>query len=350
MIVIPVILCGGSGTRLWPASRADRPKQFLSLMDEGSLLQNTLSRAMKVAGCKPEQLVTVTLDSFADEVATQLSSVDPAATRHILREPAARNTAAAVAFAASYIKRVFGGNTLMWVLPADHHVADEAALALAFREAKAAAEENWLVTFGIPPTRPETGFGYIRPGTALPGGKAQRVEGFFEKPDAATAKTYIAAGNLWNSGMFLFSTDAVLAEFAQHAPAILEKAGMNNPEAYLSIDNISFDKAIMEKSARVAVVPCDPGWSDIGTWDSLWAMREKDGNGNAVTGNVACEDTHGCLIQGNGRLIACAGVENLVIIDTGDAILIADRRDPGALQSLVRSLEKSSAAKGRRVA
>lgn len=353
--VIPVILCGGSGTRLWPASREHHPKQFLPLIDDFSLLQNTMQRALRISGSRAENLVTVTHTALAGQVREQLSAINPAATRHILSEPSARNTAAAVAYAAAYIKRTFGQDTLMWILPADHHVGDEEEMTAAFRHALHAAEESYLVTFGIRPTRPETGYGYIRLGRALPGGviyggAVYHADAFVEKPDVVTAGRYIAEGNyLWNSGMFLFSTETLLEEYKNHAADILEKTrlameGALHPaeasnDHYAVIPEAPFDKAIMEKSSRVAIVPCDPEWSDIGSWESLWEISEKDRNGNVIEGNAVCQSTRDCLIHAQKRLVACAGVENLVVVETGDALLIANRSDGDSMRSLVKALK-----------
>jgi mannose-1-phosphate guanylyltransferase/mannose-6-phosphate isomerase len=353
--IVPVILCGGSGTRLWPASRENRPKQFLKLMDDKSLLQNTALRALRVSGAKAADIVTVTLEAFADDVAEQLSAIDAGAARHILREPGARNTAAAVAYAAAYVEQVFGKDAMMWVLPADHHMGDEAALGLAFRNALAAASVGCLVTFGKQPTRPETGYGYIRLGGPLQGDAVYRADAFVEKPDFSTAKGYVEAGNyLWNSGMFLFSAGALLDEYGIHAQEILSGARDSmtegktplhaHPAIYMAIEEAPFDKAIMEKTAKVAVTPCNPAWSDIGAWESLWEIREKDGHGNVVEGDALTQDTRNCFIQSGDRLIACAGVENLVIVDTGDAILIADRSNSDSLRALVKNLKKTGRA------
>ena len=350
--VIPVILCGGSGTRLWPASRESHPKQFLNLMGEYSLLQDTVMRAFRIGGGNAANLVTVTLASLADKVLAQLAAINPAATQHVLCEPAARNTAAAVAFAASYVDRTFGSDAYMWIMPADHHIADEKALAAAFRQGLEVAEKGYLATFGIHPSRPETGYGYIRLGEALGDTSVRQAEAFVEKPDAATARSYLEEGNyLWNSGMFLFSTRTILEEYAVYAPEILNdvrmamKNGRRRWEAaahpYEIIPSQPFDKAIMEKSSRVAVVPCDPAWSDIGSWESLWELRKKDKNGNATEGRTACYDTRNCLIQSKNKLIACAGVENIVVIETADALLIADRSNGDAMRELVKTLKNT---------
>ena len=295
--IIPVILCGGSGTRLWPASREHHPKQFLPLIDTRSLLQNTMLRALRVSGARANELVVVTHTTLAPQVHEQLREVSPAAPYHILREPLSRNTAAAVAYAAIYISRVFGKDALMWVLPSDHHVADEEAMKAAFQDAVAIARKGHLATFGIRPSRPETGYGYIRQGKPLAGNAVYQAEAFVEKPDAKTAAEYIAAGNyMWNSGMFLFRVQTILNEYLNFAPDILRAVypaideALHPTEAdhdhYAAVAETPFDKAIMEKSSRVAVVPCDPAWSDIGSWESLWEIGEKDENDNVVSGNA----------------------------------------------------------------
>lgn len=349
-LVVPVILCGGSGTRLWPASREQNPKQFLSLVDDFSLLQNTALRALRISGGAASQLVTVTLGALSDKVKFQLRALDPGAATHVLSEPSARNTAAAVAYAAVYISQVFGRDAMMWVLPADHYIGDENAMSAAFMHALQAGEEGSLVTFGISPTRPETGYGYIRLGKASPGGAVFKADAFVEKPDARTARAYIDAGNyLWNSGMFLFSAGTLISEYERHAPAILEKVrlaldhGSHLPGAandhYAAIPEAPFDKAIMEKSAKVVIIPCDPAWSDIGSWESLWELHQKDTDGNVIQGNAVCHDTRDCLIHAKKRLIACAGVENLVVVETDDALLVANRSDAEAMRSLIKALK-----------
>lgn len=348
--IIPVILCGGSGTRLWPASREAHPKQFLKLVDDYSLLQNTMMRAIRVSGAKPGNVVTVTGKALAHKVRDQLSAIDINAARHVLCEPVARNTAAAVAYAALYVRRVFGKDTALWILPADHHIGNEEEMTKAFRQAMSAAEEGELATFGIRPTRPDTGYGYIRLGSYMTDTGVRRADSFVEKPNLETAKKYVADGNyLWNSGMFLFSTQVLLNEYMTHAASLLRKvsramesssaATEPTEEKYAEIPEAPFDKAIMEKSAKVVVVPCDPVWSDIGSWESLWEIREKDGNGNVINGNAVCYSTRDCLIQADKKLIACAGVENLVVIETGDALLIANRSDAESMRALMKALK-----------
>jgi mannose-1-phosphate guanylyltransferase/mannose-6-phosphate isomerase len=349
-LIVPVILCGGSGTRLWPASRENRPKQFLKLIDDRSLLQNTVQRALRVSGAEADKVVTVTLGALKKGVAEQLGEIDKQAAVHILCEPSARNTAAAVALAALHAASRFGEKAMLWVLPADHHMGDEQALSEAFQIGLRAAEQGSLVTFGIQPARPDTGFGYIRSGDAFGKGAAFHIAEFVEKPDLATAQSYLDAGTyLWNSGMFLFSAEAVLNQFETHAPAILAatrraiEAGTHEaPDSalYAAIPSQPFDKAIMEKTSDGIVVPCDPVWSDIGSWHSLWEMRAQDAHGNVAESGAILIDSRNCLVQADKRLVACAGVENLVIIDTGDALLVADRANADAMRNLVKALKE----------
>lgn len=352
-IVIPVILCGGSGTRLWPASRENHPKQFLSLMDDFSLLQNTIRRALRVSGAHASSLVVVTLSAMANSVKQQLAEIDPDATAHILCEPSARNTGAAVALAANYVATTFGPDAVMWVLPSDHHIAREDVLARAYQNALPAAIEGNLVTFGITPSRPDTGYGYIRVNADDKTPAVSMAEHFCEKPDLETAKSYLAEGNyLWNSGMFLFTAAHVLAHYNEYASSIqiatleaMTKGAPTRPDAaaYAAIEKQPFDKAIMEKSNRVAVVPCDPHWSDVGTWESLFDIRDKDMNGNVIDGRAATHNASGCFIQGKDRLIAVAGLDDLVIVETDDALLITNKNDPASMQGLVAKLKSSGA-------
>lgn len=351
--IIPVILCGGSGTRLWPVSREGLPKQFLSLLGSGTLLQETAERALRVTGAPEGNVVTVTLEALRPEVARQLSEISPAMARHVIGEPCARNTAAAVALAARYVEKTFGSDAFLWILAADHHMGDEAALAEGFRSALATAKEGYLSTFGITPTRPETGYGYIRLGAGLPADpQARAIDRFVEKPDRATAQGYLDSGEyLWNSGMFLFRADTVLDNFQTHAAEILApvdtamERGANAtsvcPQTYSAIPESPFDIAIMEKTARAAVVPCNPAWSDIGSFESLWEIREKDPNGNVLDGLVAAHDSRDCLVLAQDRLVACVGVKDLVVAETGDCILVADKANSDALKVMVKALKKS---------
>ncbi len=329
-------------------------------MGSNSLLRETMERSRRLTGATGDQIVTVTLGDLQGTVHAQLganaqTNTAEAANLHILSEPSARNTAAAVAYAALYVRAHFGEDAVMWILPADHHMGREDALKAAYEDGLKAAAQGCLVTFGITPTRPETGYGYINLGPSLIEGRVFRANGFFEKPNRETAETYLQAGTyLWNSGMFLFRTATVLNEFQSHAPDILagvraaiEKTGDDtHPDAalYAAVAAQPFDKAIMEKTDTVAVVPCDPDWSDIGSWESLWELKDRDANGNAIQGRVVCHDTKNCLVLSGGkRLIACAGVENLAIIETADALLITTRTSADPLKGLVTRLKADQA-------
>ncbi|MBL8637705.1 MAG: mannose-1-phosphate guanylyltransferase [Alphaproteobacteria bacterium] len=348
--VIPVILCGGSGTRLWPASRDVFPKQFLNLFGEDTLLQTTLRRALRITKTPADHVITVTLAALEDEARRQISNAAKGADTHILKEPVGRNTAAAIAFAALYVRSHFGPKALMWVLPSDHYIGDEDSLAKAFQKGLLAAQKGKLVTFGITPTRPDTGYGYIKHSHIPIEEGVYAVADFEEKPNRTTAEAFLASGKyLWNSGMFLFEAQSVLDQFSCHAPVLLAKAAAamtsspdaQNPhcDSYAEIPAEPFDKAIMEKTDEAAIVPCDPNWSDIGSWESLWEIGEKDLSGNVIEGQAVTDTTKGCLIQSNGhRLVACAGLENLVIVDTGDTVLIADRTNHDSIRALIKKL------------
>lgn len=354
-IIIPVILCGGSGTRLWPLSRENAPKQFLKLNGDNSLLQETVDRALKCSGASADQLVTVTLDAMKKQTVQQLNEYDPDATAHILGEPSARNTAAAVAYAAKYVEKQFGRDAIMWVLPADHYVTDVNALRTALENAVEAADQGYLTTFGMQPTRPETGYGYIQMSEEWTDNKGIfSVERFVEKPDRQTAENYIAEGNyVWNSGMFVFKTSSVLSAYEKYEKSIMdvvERAtskmpGLKtvSPEIYAESPEEPFDTAIMENSDKVAVVPCDIGWSDIGSWESVWEIQDKDSAGNALDGRVACVESEDCLIKAGDRLVAAVGLKDVVIIDNGDSVLVADKSSSTAMKTMVKALKKQNA-------
>ena len=350
--IVPVILCGGSGTRLWPASREKHPKQFLNLVNDFSLLQNTMRRALRVCGAEASSMVTVTRGTLKNSVSAHIAEIDEKGIAHILCETKARNTAAAVAFAAEYVTRNFGPDAIMWILPADHHIADENILSQSLCDALEAARAGKLVTFGITPTRADTGYGYIRAGAKTTTAGVLEVAEFVEKPNLETAQKYVAEGNyLWNSGMFLFTAQSVTEHYNEFAPRILSdvRAAMKTDDrepcakTYSQIEEISFDKAIMEKSKNTAVVPCNPEWSDIGSWESLWDIMPKDMNNNVVQGKATLHNAQGCLVQSKDRLIAVAGLDNIVVIESGDAILIADKTDANSMKTLVSSLKKAGA-------
>jgi mannose-1-phosphate guanylyltransferase/mannose-6-phosphate isomerase len=332
----PVILSGGSGSRLWPLSRQNQPKQFLALVGQRSLFQETVRRAEGLPDAQPP--VTVCSEDHRFMVGEQLQEMG-FESGGILLEPVARNTAPAIAIAALHLVARDPG-ALMLVLPADHLIEDEAAFRDAVLRAISLASQDWLVTFGIDPDAPETGYGYIERGAALDA-TGYRVDRFVEKPDMATAQGYLASGRYsWNSGMFLFGAQRYLDELGAHAPAMLAAAQAAYANAKLDLDfvrvdkaafeaspNDSIDYAVMEKTSHAAVVPVSCGWSDIGSWSSLWAATQRDGDGNAQEGDVISIDTHNSLIRASERrMIATIGVDDLVVVDTPDATLIS-RKD-----------------------
>ncbi|MFW5680966.1 MAG: mannose-1-phosphate guanylyltransferase, partial [Pseudomonadota bacterium] len=317
----PVILAGGSGTRLWPLSRRRFPKHLIALGGDDTLLQATAKRVLATAA--PAHVLTLGAVDQADLLQNQLALVDRALVEGLVLEPAARNTAAACATAALVAVERFGGAQLLWICAADHLMGDPAALFDALGEAAAVARAGDLVTFGIEPGYPEPGFGYIQVGEGLPGNHAvYRVRRFVEKPLPAVAEAMLeAGGHLWNSGMFVFRADRFLEELAEHAPDILQQTrdavarGSGRPfvpgASYADIRSEPVDKAVMEVSRHIAVVPCDPQWSDVGSWHAVWEVSDKDGGGNAVIGDGWALESRDCLVMAGDRLVAAVGVENL---------------------------------------
>lgn len=345
----PVVLSGGSGTRLWPLSRQNQPKQFLSLIGDRSLFQETILRASKLPGVQPP--VTVCSEDHRFMVGEQLQEIG-VASGGILLEPVARNTAPAIALAALHLVARDPDATML-VMPADHLIEDEAAFREAVAQAAHLGEAGWLVTFGIRPDYAETGYGYILRGELL-SDSGYRVQRFVEKPDQATAERYVAEGTYaWNSGMFLFKAQRYLDELAQHAVDILAAATAAYATAGSDLDFIRIDKdafatspsdsidyAVMEKTSRAAVVPVSCGWSDIGSWSSLWSVAERDADGNRHEGDVISVDTRGSLVRASDRrMIATIGVEDLVVIDTADATLVARKDRVQDVKAIVDKLK-----------
>lgn len=340
--MIPVILSGGSGSRLWPLSRGLFPKQFLPLAGDASMLQDTLSRLDGIPACAAPLLICNEAHRFI--VAEQLRQASKTAAG-ILLEPVGRNTAPAIALAALTATQ-HGEDPLLLVLAADHVIADTAAFQQAVATAQQAAEASALVTFGIVPGHAETGYGYIEQGIrdsgsgiCLPAG-ASPVARFVEKPDAQTAAAYVESGRyLWNSGMFLFRASVLLAEMARFAPQMLEAcraalAASQHDLDFIRLDAAAFaacpedsiDYAVMEKTDKAVVVPLDAGWSDVGSWSALWAVAGHDKDGNVRRGDVMAHDSHNCYLHGSERrLLATVGVEDLVVVDTADAVLVAHK-------------------------
>ena len=348
--MIPVILSGGSGTRLWPLSRDAFPKQFLALVGHDSMLQATWHRVAPLASGAP---IVVAGETHRFMVAEQLREVG-CADATILLEPLARDTAPAIAAAALEATRD-GADPLLLVLPSDHVIADADAFRAAVRAAGAAAEAGALVTFGIVPTGPETGYGYIK---AAAGEGVRAVERFVEKPDAATAAAYVASGDYaWNSGMFLFRASAYLAELERHQPAMLAACREALARARRDVDFVrldqaafaaspsdSIDYAVMEKTARAAVLAIDVGWNDVGSWAALWQVAEQDGDGNAHHGDVLARDCRDTLAWGEGRLLALLGLRDVVVVDTADAVLVAHKDHVQDVKAIVAELKRRGRA------
>ncbi|NKE43213.1 mannose-1-phosphate guanylyltransferase/mannose-6-phosphate isomerase [Roseomonas frigidaquae] len=353
--IVPVILCGGTGSRLWPLSREGYPKQFWPLVSAGTMLQETAERARGPGFAAP---VVVCGEAHRFLVAEQLREAGIEGSRIIL-EPEARNSAAAIAAAAVLIGEEAPGVTL-WIMAADAAVQDVPALLRALGAAAAAAAAGRIATFGIRPTVPETGYGYIEAGAALQGVEgALEIARFVEKPDAATAARFLAGGrHLWNSGMFVASTATLLAELEAHAPDVLRAARGAVAEGtrdlgfvrlgagFAQAPSVSIDTAVMERTSLAAVVPCDPGWSDVGNWSSLWDIAPKDAEGNATSGPVALLGARRCFVRSEGILSAVVGLEDVVLVVTDDAVLACHRDRAQDVKKMVEQLK----ATGRREA
>ena len=358
--MIPVILSGGSGTRLWPLSRQAYPKQFLALAGEDTMLQATWQRVAELASAAP---LVVANEDHRFMVAEQLRQVGctPAA---IVLEPVGRNTAPAIAVAALQAT-ADGADPLLLVLPSDHVIADAAGFRAAVAAATPAAQNGKLVTFGIVPTAAETGYGYIKAASdeSTPTTTAQtqgarasavrQVAGFVEKPDAATAAQYLASGQyFWNSGMFLFKASRYLAELERHAPAMLAACraafeGAKRDTDFVRLDKAAFaacpsdsiDYAVMEKTADAAVLPIDVGWNDVGSWSALWEVAQQDGDGNAHHGDVIALDCRDTLAWGDHRLVAMIGLRDIVVVDSDDALLVAHKDHVQEVKEVVARLK-----------
>jgi mannose-1-phosphate guanylyltransferase/mannose-6-phosphate isomerase len=348
--LVPVILSGGAGTRLWPLSRELYPKQLLPLLSDVSLLQETVLRSH---GERFHQPLLVCSAEHRFVIAEQLRviGIRPKA---IVLEPVARNTAPSVA-AAALILAARDPNTLMLVLPSDHMIDDSAAFHEAVDAAAAVARRGYLVTFGVTPDRPETGYGYIKQGEPLDAsGENFAIERFVEKPDLPTAERYLSEGEwLWNSGMFVFPAQLFLDELARFEPEMLKAVRESVRRSHLDLEFVrlaedefphapakSVDYAVMERTDRAAVVPIKLGWSDVGTYSALWEMGTQDASGNVVLGDVISHDSSGCYLRGDGVLVATLGLTDSVVVATGDVVLVADKhraQDVKALVDLLRA-------------
>jgi mannose-1-phosphate guanylyltransferase len=324
--VVPVILCGGSGTRLWPRSRAAKPKPFLPLVGEQTLFEATVARCAIDGGFAPPLVVTGA--AHLPHVEAQLAGAPGA---RIIVEPAARNTAAAIALAALRVPE----DAVMLICPSDHHIADAKAFAAAARAAATLAAEGWLVSFGIDAKSPETGFGYLKRGAAI-NALGFHVEQFVEKPDRARAQSFLDAGiYAWNGGIFAFRARDFLAELQAHRPGILqgvlravsqghEEGHRFHPDAkaFAGVESESVDYAVMEHTARAAMVPADMGWSDIGNWQALHEARPRNADGNATAGPVELVDCRNVLVDSDGPRVSVIGLENVIVVVDGDEVLV----------------------------
>ncbi|TDF81203.1 mannose-1-phosphate guanylyltransferase/mannose-6-phosphate isomerase [Pseudomonas sp. H9] len=349
-MLLPVIMAGGSGSRLWPLSRQLNPKQFLPMVSsEQSLLQATIKRLEGLDIGLPILVCNEQHRFLAAEQLRQLG-MDEA---HILLEPVGRNTAPAIALAALQATAA-GEDPILLILAADHLIQDLPAFHTSVRSAAALAEEGKLVTFGIVPTHPEIGYGYLEQGESVSHGGFS-VSRFIEKPDLATAKTYLATGRyLWNSGMFMFRASRYLQELERFAPTILDACQKSfakveqdmhftrvDADAFSSCPENSIDYAVMEHTADAVMIPLDAGWSDIGSWSALWEVNNKDSLGNVLKGDVILERTHASYVHSTHRLIATVGVEDLVIVETKDAVLVAHKDEVQDVKKIVDQLKAS---------
>jgi mannose-1-phosphate guanylyltransferase/mannose-6-phosphate isomerase len=353
LIVHPVTLSGGSGTRLWPMSRTQYPKQILPLIGDHSLLQQAALRVDGLPDFATPLIVANEEHRFI--IAEQLREIG-LAQQALLLEPVGRNTAPAACVAALSLAEA-EPDALMLLMPSDHVIEDRAAFLTAIEHAAAAARKGRLVTFGIHPERPETGFGYIERGAALSGTDgAFAVARFVEKPDTATAESYVASGNFfWNSGIFLFPAALYLSELERLRPDMLAACRLTLEAARRDADFIRLDKAafaacpsdsidyaVMEHTEHAAVVPVSMGWNDLGSWDALWELADKDAAGNALVGNVIAEDATNCYLRSEAGMIAALGVEDMIVVATDDAVMLAPRNRAQDVRRLVTRLAKEN--------
>lgn len=347
-MILPVIIAGGSGSRLWPMSRLTYPKQFLNMSGENTLLQNTVTR---LDGIETHTPMIICNEEHRFLVAEQLRCIERTAT--IMLEPEGRNTAPAIALAALKATQS-GEDPIILVLAADHLIKDDKEFTQIVNHSITIAEQNKLVTFGIVASSPETGYGYIRRGEEYQAG-GFIVDQFVEKPDQETAKAYLESGNYyWNSGMFLFKASRFLQELEKFYPEILENCRecinlANDDLDFVRIDNALFkqcpsesiDYAVMEKTTDAVVVPMDVGWNDIGSWSSVWETNDKNSDGNLISGDIIVEESSNCLIHSEDRLVSAVGLDNIVIVDSKDAILVADKSKVQNVKKIVDQLKDS---------
>lgn len=348
---LPVIISGGSGERLWPVSRAAFPKPFIHMQDGKSLIQKAFLRAAAQDGVN--EILTVTNRDHYFKTRSEYNEVNrDKITNSFILEPVGRNTAPAIAIAAHYASVIYGKDAILLILSADQLIGNKLAFSEAVSVAKKLAQDGNLVTFGITPTRPEIGYGYIEQG------EGNIVKRFVEKPDLETAEKYIQDGrHLWNAGIFCFKAGIFLNELEKHSPEISYSISKALPisweqaaQSYIDLDekkfaaipNISVDYAVMEKSKNVAVVACDIDWNDVGSWNAMSDMLEADENGNRLVGEVYTHESSNCFIKSSGRTIAAVGVRDLIVIDTPDALLISERDQAQNVKHIVGQLKECS--------
>jgi mannose-1-phosphate guanylyltransferase/mannose-6-phosphate isomerase len=356
-VFIPVILSGGAGTRLWPVSRETHPKPFMRLDDGQSLLQKTFQRASSLK--EVAEVLTVTNRDYYFKTKDEYDQLGTTTELGYLLEPFGRNTAPAIGLAARYALNKYGANSVLLILPADHLIDQLAGFNRAIENAYALAKENKLVTFGIKPTTPEVGFGYIKVGAENKEHTAYRVDQFVEKPDLATAEKYLESGDyLWNSGMFCFKAELILSLIETFQPdmfrAINECWNASNghqastqmleldSKTFEAVPDLSIDYAVMEKAKEVMVVPGDFSWNDIGSWNAVGELTRADENGNRVMGEALLVDVTNSVVKSEERLVAAVGVDNLIMIDTPDALLVAHRERSQDVKKIVSQLKQKS--------
>lgn len=350
-MVIPTILCGGVGARLWPVSRSEHPKPFIELEDGISLIQKAFLRSKPFATA--DQILTVTNQSLLFKIQDEYNEIDKTISKSFILEPFGKNTAAALVSAALSIEKQYGSDAVLLVLTADHLIEDQSAFEDAVNRAIQLANDEYLVTFGIHPDKPETGFGYIEAvGTT--------VKRFVEKPDYETACQFLQDGNyFWNSGMFCFKAGVLIKEIVKYAPALLENVKGTlanssflmtekefqvrlNPAHFGTVEDISIDYAVMEKSDNISVVTCDIGWSDIGAWDAMSNLVSADQNNNAIEGEAFIHNAHNCYVKSDGRVIGLVNVDDLIVVDTDDALLVANKNNVQDVKIIYEQLKQSN--------
>ena len=355
--MIPVIISGGSGSRLWPVSRRDDPKPFIKLADGLSLLQNTFSRAMSLDNVT--SIITVSNERLHFRMQDEYQQVNKNNVRcDFILEPFGRNTAPAVASSCIFAGNEYGNDELLLILPADHLISDLATFRKAVSQAVQIAELGYIVTFGINPEYPETGYGYIEADKSCILEDGYKVKRFVEKPDLDTASQYVDSGDyLWNSGMFCGKISTFLTEFGIHSNGVIESSRacllnsitdkLNNskivhlnPEYFIKAENISIDYSLLEKSDKTAIVPCSMGWSDIGSWQSIAQTLPLDSQNNAIIGESVLHNVQDCLVYSTSRIIAGVDIKNLIIVDTPDAVLVADKNNSQSVKHIFERLKQ----------